>query len=82
MLNPLISVRRYGLPTSSSQCITGAIVGVAVLEGAKGVNWRIFGKQFISWVLTLVAVGGCVALIFAQVGLPLTSFTITKLVRK
>jgi sodium-dependent phosphate transporter len=57
---------QYGLPTSSSQCITGAIVGVAVLEGAKGVNWRIFGKQFISWVLTLVAVGGCVALIFAQ----------------
>jgi sodium-dependent phosphate transporter len=57
---------QYGLPTSSSQCITGAIVGVALLEGAKGVNWKIFLTQFISWVLTLVAVGGFVALIFAQ----------------
>jgi sodium-dependent phosphate transporter len=57
---------QYGLPTSSSQCITGAIVGVALLEGAKGVNWKIFVTQFISWVLTLVAVGGFVALIFAQ----------------
>ncbi|GAQ87816.1 sodium phosphate symporter [Klebsormidium nitens] len=57
---------QYGLPTSSSQCITGAIVGVALLEGAKGVNWKIFVTQFVSWVLTLVAVGGFVALIFAQ----------------
>ncbi len=36
---------QYGLPTSSSQCITGGIVGVGLLEGAKGVNFKVFGKQ-------------------------------------
>lgn len=31
---------QYGLPTSSSQCITGGIVGVGLLEGIVGVNWK------------------------------------------
>lgn len=48
---------QYGLPTSSSQCITGAIVGVGILEGAKGVNWTLFVKQFFSWVATLFVIG-------------------------
>lgn len=60
---------RYGLPTSSSQCITGAIVGVGLAEGrgGRGVNWRLFAKQFASWVMTLVVVGLGVAALFAQV---------------
>jgi phosphate/sulfate permease len=38
--------RRLGLPTSSSQCITGGIVGVGMMDGWKsGVNWKLFGKQ-------------------------------------
>lgn len=58
---------QYGLPTSSSQCITGAIMGVGLLEGAKGVNWIIFGRQFVSWVFTLFLVMGLTAALFAQV---------------
>ncbi|KAK9823293.1 hypothetical protein WJX72_001659 [[Myrmecia] bisecta] len=58
---------QYGLPTSSSQCITGAIVGVGLCEGAKtGVNWRQFAKQFVSWVATLFVVGLLTAALFAQ----------------
>eukprot|EP00850_Spirogloea_muscicola_P013656 SM000094S24673 [mRNA] locus=s94:4045:7180:- [translate_table: standard] len=57
---------QYGLPTSSSQCITGAIVGVGLLEGVGGVNWGQFGKQFASWVATLAVVGLCTAGLFAQ----------------
>ncbi|KAK9815833.1 hypothetical protein WJX72_010493 [[Myrmecia] bisecta] len=58
---------QYGLPTSSSQCITGAIVGVGLCEGAKtGVNWRQFAKQFCSWVATLFVVGLLTAALFAQ----------------
>ncbi|PTQ38021.1 hypothetical protein MARPO_0054s0122 [Marchantia polymorpha] len=57
---------QYGLPTSSSQCITGAIVGVGILEGAKGVNWTLFVKQFFSWVATLFVIGFVVAALFAQ----------------
>ncbi|GBF87500.1 sodium phosphate symporter [Raphidocelis subcapitata] len=63
----ILVASQLGLPTSSSQCITGGIVGVGLLEGAaKGVNWRQFGKQFASWVATLFVVGLGVAAIFAQ----------------
>ncbi|BBN09031.1 solute carrier family 20 (sodium-dependent phosphate transporter) [Marchantia polymorpha subsp. ruderalis] len=57
---------QYGLPTSSSQCITGAIIGVGLLEGSKGVNWTFFLKQFASWVSTLFVIGLFVAALFAQ----------------
>eukprot|EP00884_Botryococcus_braunii_P009168 jgi/Botrbrau1/18252/Bobra.0634s0005.1 len=58
---------RLGLPTSSSQCIVGGIVGVGLLEGvSRGVNWFQFGKQFASWVATLFIVGFGVAAVFAQ----------------
>ncbi|KAL2629285.1 hypothetical protein R1flu_013971 [Riccia fluitans] len=57
---------QYGLPTSSSQCITGAIIGVGLLEGAKGVNWNQFLKQFASWVSTLLVIGLAVAAVFSQ----------------
>lgn len=55
---------QLGLPTSSSQCITGGIVGVGMMDGWKnGVNWKLFGKQFISWVATLfICVLGTAAL--------------------
>jgi sodium-dependent phosphate transporter len=57
---------QYGLPTSSSQCITGGIVGVGLMDGVKGVNWMIFARQFASWVATLFCVGLFTAAIFAQ----------------
>lgn len=59
---------QYGLPTSSSQCITGGIIGVGLLEGFKvGVNWKLFAKIFCSWVSTLAVVGLATAAIFSQV---------------
>ncbi|BBN19400.1 solute carrier family 20 (sodium-dependent phosphate transporter) [Marchantia polymorpha subsp. ruderalis] len=57
---------QYGLPTSSSQCITGAIIGVGILEGSDGVNWSQFLKQFASWVATLFVIGLFTAVVFAQ----------------
>jgi phosphate/sulfate permease len=64
----LLLAYRLGLPTSSSQCITGGIVGVGLMEGIqKGVNWKMFAKQFGSWVSTLFVVGLATAAIFAQV---------------
>lgn len=63
----ILVASQYGLPTSSSQCITGAIVGVGLLEGVtKGVNWSFFGKQFASWIFTMFFVGGMTAAMFAQ----------------
>lgn len=38
------------------------------MEGFKqGVNWKLFGKQFLSWVCTLFVVGLAVAAVFSQV---------------
>lgn len=57
---------QFALPTSSSQCITGAIVGIGIMEGLSGVNWRVFAEQFASWVMTLVVIGLCTAALFSQ----------------
>ncbi|EFJ43878.1 hypothetical protein VOLCADRAFT_76547 [Volvox carteri f. nagariensis] len=57
---------QYGLPTSSSQCITGGIVGIGILEGKSGVNWMFLLRQFASWIATLVIVGLSTAALFAQ----------------
>lgn len=62
----ILVASQYGLPTSSSQCITGAIVGVGAMEGVQGVNWKLFGKTFISWVSTMFVMGIGVSALFAQ----------------
>ncbi|GFH27892.1 phosphate transporter [Haematococcus lacustris] len=56
---------QYGLPTSSSQVITGGIIGVGLTEGTMGVNWRFFALQFSTWVSTLFVCGLGTAAIFA-----------------
>lgn len=57
---------QFGLPTSSSQCIVGGIIGVGLLEGVNGVNWRYFTSLFTSWIINLFLSMGLVALFFAQ----------------
>lgn len=57
---------QFALPTSSSQCIVGGIIGVGLLEGVNGVNWRYFTSLFTSWVVNLFLSMGLVALFFAQ----------------
>jgi len=56
----------YGMPISTTHTITGAVVGVGVLEGRKGVNWKHLGTTFSSWVLTLIVVGFLTAALFSQ----------------
>lgn len=62
----ILVASQYGLPTSSSQCITGGIIGVALCEGRAGLNWRFFARTFASWVSTLVLVALITAAVFAQ----------------
>ena len=57
---------QYGLPTSSSQCITGGIVGIGLCEGASGVNWKFFLQTFSSWIVTMFVMGVGVGLLFTQ----------------
>lgn len=63
-----------GLPVSSTHCQVGSVVftgfvahnggsGASGGKGAGGVQWRLFGKIAISWVLTLPFAGGLAALL-------------------
>lgn len=58
---------RLGLPVSTTQCITGAIVGVAMTNGdVRSLNWKQFGKIFLGWVLTVPAAGLISGLLMAM----------------
>lgn len=49
---------RLGLPVSTTQCLTGATMGVALMNYDLGaVNWRQLAYIFMGWVLTLPAAG-------------------------
>jgi phosphate/sulfate permease len=58
---------RLGLPVSTTQCITCAIVGVALTTGdVRSINWRQFGKIFLGWFLTLPAAGLIVGILMGM----------------
>ena len=58
---------KYGFPISSTQCITGAVVGISLCDSNfKDVNWRIIGRIFLSWIATILVTAGLSAAIFAQ----------------
>ena len=62
----IMTASQYGLPTSSSQCITGGIVGIGMCEGSSGVNWLFFIQTFSSWIVTMFVMGVGVGLLFTQ----------------
>ena len=55
-----------GLPLSTTHCQVGATTGVALLEGAGGVNKWVLFKTVVGWVITLVVVGFSTGLLVAQ----------------
>ena len=58
---------QLGLPVSTTQCITGAIVGVALVNrDLKSLNWKQLGKIFLGWVLTVPSAGLVSGLIMAM----------------
>eukprot|EP00965_Chrysotila_dentata_P155500 5138089-Pleurochrysis_carterae.AAC.1 len=55
-----------GLPLSTTHCQVGATTGVALLEGANGINKWVLGKTCVGWVITLIVVGFSTGLLMAQ----------------
>lgn len=54
----VLMASRLGLPVSTTQCLTGSAVGVALMNYDLGaVNWRQVAFIFMGWVLTLPAAG-------------------------
>ena len=58
---------RYGLPISTTQCITGAIVGISLCDRSiQHLEWKLLGKIFTSWIFTILITMAISASIFAQ----------------
>jgi sodium-dependent phosphate transporter len=58
---------KFGMPVSSTQCITGAVIGISLCDrNLKDINWKIMGKIFVSWIFTILVTGGISAAIFSQ----------------
>lgn len=62
----ILVATQYGLPTSSSQCITGGVVGVGLAEGLGHVNWKFFGQTLLSWGGTMLVTGLGAGILFLQ----------------
>jgi solute carrier family 20 (sodium-dependent phosphate transporter) len=59
----VILATNFGLPVSSTQTVTGSIIGVGILDGRSGVNWKLMMKVFGGWALTLIFTGFSAAII-------------------
>jgi len=67
-------LRQHGLPTiplvpvSSSQAIVGAVIGIGLLKGGRGIRWRVLGGIGSSWVVTpiIAAMISFISLFFLQ----------------
>ncbi|MFQ5626182.1 MAG: inorganic phosphate transporter [Methyloligellaceae bacterium] len=45
------------VPVSSSQAVVGAVVGIAILQGAAGIRWRVLGNIVVGWIATPALAG-------------------------
>ncbi len=61
----VVLASRWGLPVSTTQIVSGAILSIGLWEGRRGVNWRVAGKIFFGWLITCVVAAGVSALITA-----------------
>jgi solute carrier family 20 (sodium-dependent phosphate transporter) len=59
----VVMATRLKLPISTTQCITGATVGVGLCNGTwRAINWRLVAWIYLSWFITLPVTGlisGC-----------------------
>jgi PiT family inorganic phosphate transporter len=48
---------RMRFPVSSSQAIVGAVIGIGLLKGGRGIRWRTLGGITSGWVITPIIAG-------------------------
>lgn len=54
----VIMATRLKLPVSTTQCITGAIVGVGLCNGDwRAINWRMVAWIYLGWIITVPVAG-------------------------
>jgi PiT family inorganic phosphate transporter len=57
----------YPAPVSTTQIITGSIMGAGATKGKNAVRWNTAANIAYAWVLTIPAAGICAALIYYAV---------------
>jgi inorganic phosphate transporter, PiT family len=69
----ILTSAHFGLPLSTTQTATGAILGTGIGKGAE-VRWRVMGRMGVAWMLTLPMAGivGAICWVIANLigGLP------------
>ena len=45
------------VPVSSSQAVVGAVIGISILKGGRGLRWRVLGGIGLGWILTPAMAG-------------------------
>lgn len=54
----VLMASQVGIPVSTTQCLTGALIGVGLMNGDAGaVNWRQVAKICLGWLLTMPCAG-------------------------
>jgi PiT family inorganic phosphate transporter len=56
------------VPLSSTQAIVGAVIGIGIVKGARGIRYKILGEIALGWIITPVIAGiiSFIALFFLQ----------------
>lgn len=60
----LLGTALFGIPVSTTQTITGSIMGVGTVRRLSAVKWGVAGKIVWAWILTLPLSGVCGALLY------------------
>jgi PiT family inorganic phosphate transporter len=58
----LVGTAHFGMPVSTTQVISSAIMGVGASQGARAVRWGVARRILIAWILTLPGAGVLAAL--------------------
>jgi PiT family inorganic phosphate transporter len=66
----LWTTAHYGFPVSTTQTITGSVMGAGAIRGLSAVRWGIAGNIAVAWILTLPAAGLVGALMESVTKLP------------
>ncbi|BDA40405.1 phosphate-repressible phosphate permease pho-4 [Coccomyxa sp. Obi] len=53
----VVLASRFGLPVSTTQVLTGALLALGFFEGSKGINVKGFLRIFAGWVITIIVAG-------------------------
>jgi solute carrier family 20 (sodium-dependent phosphate transporter) len=61
----VVLASRFGLPVSTTQVVSGAILSMGLFEGRRGVNWKVAVKIFAGWVITVFFAAGVAAALTA-----------------